>query len=470
MRDLKRAADPEGLLNPGKMFDAPPMDENLRYGTSYRAHAWVPALDFAPNGGLAMAIEQCNGQGVCRKDGGLMCPSFQATRDEMHSTRGRANLLRALITSSTAAASDRLSEQAAFEALDLCLACKGCKAECPSGVDMAKLKFEFLAKYYDHRPRPLRDYVFGYFHITARLLAAFAPLVNVCSRIPLFRHLAARILNIAPDRPFPTFATMRARVAPQPGLPRVLFLRDAFTHYVEPHVEQAAFDLLAAAGFDVFPLSTMTASAALLSKGFIPAARSQARILLLEIHRLDTRGDAPIVGLEPSEVYAFRHENTELLPDQSGEITSHASRTWLLDEFLLRSGFPERLRIGIKSTKLLFHPHCHQRAEESAVRSSPSGAAATMEMLRQFGYDVQLSAAGCCGMAGTFGYEAEHYELSQAIGSQRLFPQVRGEGHPVAATGAACRMQIAQATGADVQHPLVWVRRSMQEAETNSKT
>src|SRR6185369_9848594 len=208
MRTLKRAADPDGLLNPGKILDAPRMDRNLRYGGEYIAQVWNTDLSFAHSGGLDVAIEQCNGQGLCRKDTGVMCPSFQATRDEMHSTRGRANLLRAMIRGSwtmenrPSSALDGLSSyeqdkvKSAAQALDLCLACKGCKAECPSGVDMAKLKFAFQAEYYKTHRRHWRDYVFGYFHTAAGLAAAIAPVSNAVMEVPVVRNLVVKILGI----------------------------------------------------------------------------------------------------------------------------------------------------------------------------------------------------------------------------------------------------------------------------------
>src|SRR5215213_7276892 len=230
MRSLKRAADPNNILNPGKIIDPPKMDVNLRYGSDYQTRIWDTKLSFERNGGLAVAIEQCNGQGVCRKDTGVMCPSYQATREEMHSTRGRANLLRALIsrpwTTPALASGASVDEgqsvvyqpehkqrvEAAAAALDLCLACKGCKAECPSGVDMAKLKFAFQAEYYKTHRRQLRDYVFGYFHIAAGLAASMAPISNAMMEIPLTKNLAAKILGITSRRPFPKFANERARI------------------------------------------------------------------------------------------------------------------------------------------------------------------------------------------------------------------------------------------------------------------
>src|SRR5690349_14077715 len=224
MRLLKRAADPHNILNPGKIVDAPAMDGNLRYGTGYQVQVWPSNLSFVENGGMDLAIEQCNGQGVCRKDTGVMCPSFQATREEMHSTRGRANLLRSMISRPRAgndsvssiayglASFDPHKVEAAAAALDLCLACKGCKAECPSGVDMAKLKFAFQSEYYRTHRRHLRDYVFGYFHVSAGLAASVAPVTNALMGITGIKNLVARILGITAQRPFPKFASRRAKL------------------------------------------------------------------------------------------------------------------------------------------------------------------------------------------------------------------------------------------------------------------
>lgn len=469
MRALKKAADPQGLLNPRKMFDAPPMDTHLRYGIDYQPRVWLPATDFMRNGGLVTAIEQCNGQGVCRKDTGVMCPSFQATREEMHSTRGRANLLRALIRQNSLRDMDRvvgkdeLTESVA-SALDLCLACKGCKAECPSGVDMAKLKFAFQAEYYKTHRRPLRDYVFGYFHVTAGLLSSAASLVNLATGIPFVKNFASRALQITPHRPFPKFAHRRARAQLPAGHPKVLFLSDPFTHYVEPWIEQAAFDVLGAAGYDVQTLPVIGAGASLMSKGFLDAARRHAERVLAALERIDPRGSMPLIGVEPSELYTFKHDYFDLLPERKVEMSSRAARSWLLEEFLIRSEGITRLRVATIDKKIKFHPHCHQHTEGPAPDDLPSGSTATVELLRACGYQVDMTESGCCGMAGTFGYEVEHYELSQQIGALQLFSHVKERGEAlITATGAACRMQIAQGTGVAVEHPIILVKRALQE-------
>lgn len=469
MRMLKQAFDPHQLLNPKKMFDAPPMDTNLRYGETYRAKAWQSVLHFGHEHGLAGAIEMCNGQGVCRKTSGVMCPSFQATRDEQNSTRGRANLLRAMLTSNIDHLNGRYSEldSATFQALDLCLACKGCTSECPSGVDMPKLKYEFMNHYYKSHRRPLRDYLFGYFHVAAKLLSPVAPLANIFMEMDWSRKLIAKTLGIASQRPFPKFSTKPPRRVGGAGKDKaVIFLSDVFSHHIEPEVEDAAIEILTTLGFDVKVLPVIGAGASLLSKGFLDAARRHAKKVLAEIHRLDGGAGLSVVGSEPPEIYCLKHEYKSLLPERSAEIRSLTQRVWLVDEFVLRvvNSGDFALPLPPREEKVILHPHCHQRAEGLADDGLPAGVSATVAMLKMFGFAPEVIDAGCCGMAGTFGYDAEHYDLSMQVGELGVLPKVRKnrvEGGEVVSSGAACRMQIQQGAGVDAVHPLLLVRERL---------
>jgi len=484
MQLIKHAADPADLLNPGKMLDAPRMDTHLRYDAAHLSQPWKPVLDFGPNNGLAGAIEQCNGQGVCRKSDGVMCPSFQATREEVNSTRGRANLLRALIALPPAwgAGNYAEGEKAVFDALDLCLACKGCKSECPSGVDMAKLKYEFLHEYYAARRRKIRDYLFAFIGPLAGLGAPFARVINRGLGLGFARQMFNKMFGLSGKREFPRYGsqTLSRHVRNHPANPRetILLLRDTFTHYFEPEIEAAALKVLAAGGIEVKFLPYFGAGRTLLSKGFLEPARRHAERVLDAAHRLDPGGNLAVLGIEPSELYTLRDEFFDLLPARQEEVEKLAARAWLVEEFLLRkdaSGTDRIFRVAnnlkdgslpksgnnpkeaVKSLeKVLLHGHCYQKAQPPAADGLPVGQQASAAFLSAFGYEVETIPSGCCGMAGAFGYEAEHYDLSMQVGELALFPALRDrrEGE-VAAPGASCRAQIADGVGALAQHPLV---------------
>jgi len=512
MRALKRAADPHNLLNPGKILDTPPLDSHLRYGADYRSEGWVSSLDFSAQGGLTGAIEQCNGAGVCRKDGGVMCPSFQATGIEMFSTRGRANLMRALVSAKPAPPPDAEVKRA----LDLCLACKGCKSECPSGVDVAKLKYAYLERYYRSHPRPLRDYLFAYIGLLGALIykTRTAAPVNALLRLSLVRKIINPILRISAERPLPQFSspppsrirpsTSPAADSPQPvsvktsashltpfdhaqGKPdtsppeTVLYLPDAFTRHFEPEIEAAALSLLRAAGIRLVEIPLLGAGRTLISKGFLKETRAHHLKLLDAIRRLDPAGELPILGIEPSELYTLKDELRDLVPaERRAEANAIAARAFLVDEFLIRKApgqekervanlfvpSPERSEHSRRANltpdtpspdTVLLHGHCYQKAQPPAPDGFPVGQAATAAFLRALGFDVEMIASGCCGMAGAFGYEKEHYEVSMAVGELVLLPTVRKaspETH-IAAPGASCRAQIVDGAQRAADHPLV---------------
>lgn len=468
MRMLKRAVDPDNLLNPKKLFDAPPMDTNLRYGETYKTQTWNPILSFEYERGFAGAIEACNGQGVCRKSTGVMCPSFQATREEGNSTRGRANLLRALISLPIAQNANCKPEieEAAFSALDLCLACKGCTSECPSGVDMPKLKYEFMNQYYKTHRRPLKDYLFGYFHVAAKVLNPFASAVNVFMKMNWSKKIIAQTLGITEQRPFPLFKHRSRFKRDHVHNKNLIFLSDVFSHYIEPEVEDAAVEILNRLGYNVHLLPVIGAGASLLSKGFLNSARRHAEKVLSEVQRLDGGAGWGVVGCEPPEVYCLKHEYASLLPERRDEIRSLSNRVWLVDEFVVRilnsdEQFLKQLIISNQRERLTLHPHCHHRAEAPAADGLPSGVSATVAMLNMFGFDVDVIDAGCCGMAGTFGFDADHYELSMQVGELGVLPKIRElevGNRELVSSGAACRMQIKHGAGVDAKHPLLQVR------------
>jgi FAD/FMN-containing dehydrogenase/Fe-S oxidoreductase len=458
-RQVKRAFDPKGILNPGNVVDAPPMSEHLRYGSGYRV--WEPdtLLDFSGQGGFAGAVEMCNGIGVCRKKlEGTMCPSYMATLDEEHSTRGRANALRAVLSGKVPRS--EFTGRRLYEILDLCLECKACKAECPANVDMAKLKYEFLGHYYRAHGLPLRNRLFGRIHTLARLGSALAPLSNWMARSAPHRWLLERLAGIDRRRPLPAFARTpftswfrrhRPEGAGNRGV--VLLFHDTFNTYQTPEVAIAATRLLEACGYRVALADRVCCGRPMISKGML------GDVGFLAAYNVDrlvgaARAGVPIVGLEPSCLLTLRDEYPELIRTEAA--TTVARQSFLLEEFLrkeLAAGHPLLARAGAATgRKVLLHGHCHQKALV--------GTAPTVAVLKAAGYQVSEVDAGCCGMAGSFGFEAEHYDLSIRIAERRLAPAVRAAGDDVAvcAPGISCRQQVAHTTGRTPKHPaeLLW--------------
>ncbi|MBN1536058.1 MAG: FAD-binding protein [Anaerolineales bacterium] len=465
-RRVKNAADPGGILNPGKILDAHPMDSHLRYGQSYATQGWRTVLDLSNQGGLAGAIEMCNGAGVCRQTEGVMCPSFQVTMEEIYSTRGRANLLRAMISQGFPSSGE--AERAVFEALDLCLACKGCKSECPSGVDIARLKYEYFNHYYRSHPRKLRDYLFGYIGWLAPLGSLFASVVNTTLGWKVIQKMSEGILGLSSSRTFPAFASWRSnadiRHPKNPSSPELLLLTDTFSRYFHPETEKKTLQVIKEIGMNVQVIPLIGAGRTLISKGFLEPARSHANHVVESIKRIDPEGKLPVVGIEPSEIYSLRDEYLDFFPGDA-YIEKLAQRAWMIDEFLLRIGENGRPRyeklaksVGEKhrGKQVLLHGHCYQKARPPADDGFPVGVNASVELLNAFGYQVEVIDAGCCGMAGAFGYEKEHYTLSMAVGEQKLFPRIR-EASPdaiLAACGTSCRSQIQDGVGRDAVHPI----------------
>jgi FAD/FMN-containing dehydrogenase/Fe-S oxidoreductase len=454
MCQVKRLFDPEGLMNPGKITGAPPMTSNLREAAPPPAPSYVSRIQFP--GGMRAAADRCMNIGLCRKGAsGVMCPSYMATRDEEHSTRGRAGaLVKALEAPDPRAA---LGDERVHEILDLCLECKACKSECPLGVDMASLKTEALATYHDQHGVPLRSRMFGSVRALNRIGSATAPLANLLGGVRPARLLAERWLGLAAARPLPRFqrqhlARWHARRPAKPGTRgELVFLADSFTSFTEPSVARAAIELLEAAGWAVRLEAAACCGRASLSKGLVDQARDRARDL---VDRVAGRG--PVVGVEPSCLLTLRDEYPAILPgDSRAQAVAVASR--LPEELLLEAIADGGLALRpMAGTRILFHGHCHQKAV--------TGTAATVALLRAIpGTEVTEVDAGCCGMAGSFGFEAEHYGLSMRIGELRLFPAVRAEPAStiIAASGVSCRQQIAHGTGRAARHPLEIVRSAL---------
>ena len=454
-RDVKSAFDPDGIMNPGKIVDSQHMTENLKISPAYSTREVETAFSFAREGGYAAAIEMCNGQGACRKVlSGTMCPSYMATRDEEHSTRGRANALRAAI--SGALPDDSLTSQRMFEVLDLCLVCKGCKAECPSNVDMAKLKYEFMDMFKKVHGHTLRDRIFGDIATLSRWGSFFAPVSNWILGSDWARELLESQAGIDKRRTLPAFAgqTFRQWFRARGGSPasaavhrQVVLFPDTFTNYNHPELGLAAVKVLEALGYQVVVPPTRCCGRPMLSKGMVDKVRSNARFNVDSIYPYVARG-AKMVGLEPSCLLTFSDEYLDLLPGD-GKAKAVAESSMLIEQFVLHAqengGSP--VFTSPPSQQLVFHGHCHQKA---LVGTSPA-----MEVLGAIpGCQAQEIASGCCGMAGAFGFEREHYDISMSIGEQTLFPAVRscGEETLVVSEGTSCRQQIEHGTGRKPKH------------------
>jgi FAD/FMN-containing dehydrogenase/Fe-S oxidoreductase len=444
MRQVKALFDPTGVLNPGKIVDAPAMTENLRDPALPEAKPFPTHLSFEVVGGMRGAADRCMNIGLCRKtDAGVMCPSYMATRAEEDSTRGRANaLVHALNQPDPHAA---LGDDRLHEVLDLCLMCKACKSECPLGVDMAKLKSEALHHRHESHGVPMRSRVFGGIRTLNKLGSATAPLSN-------HTGFLRRFLGITAKRPMPRFHRRnlvawyrKRRTAPGKA---ITFLADSFTTYTEPAIGQAAIELLESAGYRVRLAADGCCGRSSLSKGLLDDARRKAAGLVSGL----AGGTDPIVGCEPSCVLSLRDETLSLLPDDP-RAREVAARVRQVEELITEAIDAGDLALSpdswVAGRKILYHGHCHQKADV--------GTAATLAMLARIpGATVEEVDAGCCGMAGSFGFEAEHYEVSMSIGEDRLFPAVRAEPADtvIAATGVSCRQQITHGTGRRPHHPV----------------
>lgn len=452
LAETKDAFDPRGMMNPGKIVRAPRMDENLRYGQGYTTQKMETFFHFDAEGGFQEAVELCSGVGQCRKKlVGTMCPSYMATLDEEHSTRGRANALRAALNGSMAGG--LLGEQV-HQVMDLCLECKACKAECPSNVDMAKLKYEYLAHYHREHGYPLRSYLFGYIARFARIGSALAPLSNWIAGSALSRWFLDRFLGIDRRRRLPRFVSepfsrwfAKRTAAGDADKGQVVLFNDTFAEYEEPQIAAAATVLLERAGYEVVLVENkVCCGRPLISKGFLEQARAHAQANIAALLPYVERG-IPIIGIEPSCILTLRDDYCDLVAGDGAQRL--ADSVFMLEEFLAARARAGDLDLEFKplARKLLLHGHCHQKAL--------IGTAATLEVLSlPTHFEVEEIASGCCGMAGSFGYEKEHYDVSRQVGQQRLFDVIdaAADDVEVVAVGTSCRHQIADFTGRKARH------------------
>lgn len=467
-RQVKRLFDPKGILNPGKIFDTPAVMGPLRYTNGYEKSDHNSMFHYRDAGGFVGAVEMCNGVGACRKLGeGTMCPSYMATRDEKDSTRGRANALRMALAGQLGP--EALTSHELHDVLDLCLECKACATECPSNVDMAKMKAEFLHAYHARHGATLRDRIFAHSPDSAKLNAGLlAPIVNKTLGIPAIRRTMAKFLRIAEERKFPVYAEQtftqwfdrRKKPTLPEDAPEVVIFEDTFMNYHEPEIGKWAVRVLEQLGFRVILSRAGCCARTFISKGFLDEAKKRGERTL---DRLDVfaRKGLTIVTFEPSCASSLRNDLPDLMDDvELGKRVSSAVMS--IEHFIAREIKERKLEIELPSAAehYLLHGHCHQKALlgtdpiKSLLGCGQNGKPRVCEV-----------DSGCCGMAGSFGYEQEHYDISQTIGEQRLFPAVRAmkPGTPMIANGFSCRHQVEEGTGVKPMHFIEALGRAMKK-------
>ena len=452
--EVKEKFDPAGLFNPGKIVRPPKMDDRslMRFKPGYSQAPVETVFDWSEWGGFASAAEMCNNNGACRKsDPGVMCPSYRATGDEQHLTRGRANTLRLALSGQLGP--DALTSDAMAETMSLCVSCKGCRRECPTGVDMAKMKLEFLAQYRKRHKLTLRDRLIAYLPRYAPLAVRLAGLLNLRKPGATLAALGEKFLGFSAKRPLPRWSSRPYRGAsPTDAGPEVVLLVDTFNRYFEPENARAAERVLTRAGYkvttpDLSAGRPLCCGRTFLAAGLIDEAKAEARRTIAALKAAVAAGN-PIVGLEPSCLLTLRDEYPALLPGEDTKaLAAHAQ---LFEEFVeaeTKAGRFNLLFRAMPGKTALLHGHCHQKAFGTAA-----AAADALRLIPELA--VETFDSTCCGMAGAFGYEAEHHEMSLKIGELGVLPKMRAAapGTLLAACGTSCRHQIADGAQREARH------------------
>lgn len=461
LKEIKKVWDPENIFNPNKIVDTPPMDTMLRYTPGQKTPAFKTVFRYH-NQDVLQHAEQCNGSGDCRKthlSGGTMCPSYMATRNEKDTTRARANILREFLTHSDKA--NRFDHEEIKEVMDLCLSCKACKTECPSNVDMAKLKAEFLQQYYDSNGVPLRSRLIANFSLSAKLGAIAPGLYNFAMTNKVVSKWVKNFAGFALERSMPTlanttlkswFKTHKTPVGYPSGTRRVYLFCDEFTNYNDVEIGKKAILLLERLGYEVIIPEHEESGRSWMSKGLIRHAKGIANRNIAKLRPLIS-DETPLIGIEPSAILTFRDEYIDLAEDDLlDDAKALAQHVYMIDEFLAREISMARIspEVFTKEKKhVKLHGHCQQKAISSV------GPSVQLLSLPE-NYTVETIPSGCCGMAGSFGYEKEHYDISMKVGELVLLPAVRSASEEtiIAAPGTSCRHQIKDGTGRKAKHPV----------------
>jgi Fe-S oxidoreductase len=462
-REFKEIWDPDWKMNPGKVIDTNPMTEDLRFGTSYNPIEPDDVRFAYPddNGSFAHATMRCVGAGKCRDiESGTMCPSYMVTLEEEHNTRGRARILHEMLRGDVI--EDGFKSREVYDALDLCLSCKGCKGECPVNVDMATYKAEFLSRFFKGRLRPPEAYSMGLIMIHARL-AQFAPwLANLVTHAPVLKDVVKRLGGLTTEREMPPFATQtfkawfRDRAPRNVGAPPVVLFPDTFNNFLHPEPMKATVEVLEDAGYRVIvPQESLCCGRPVYDYGMLDTAEAFLKRLVKTLAPYVREG-TKVVGVEPSCVAAFRDELPNLLPHDE-DARRLTRNTLTLAEFLVNEANYEPPRLDREA---LVHGHCHQEAI--------MGMSSEQDLYERLGLDFEILDSGCCGLAGSFGFEREHYDVSMKIGERRLLPAVRDADQDtlLIADGFSCKTQVEHATDRRALHTAQILKMALDHGES----
>ena len=467
LKQVKTAFDPYNIFNPGKIVDPFPMDKSLRYEADRKEPVIETLLDFSSSMGILRETEKCNGSGDCRKlpeFGGTMCPSYRATKNEKDTTRARANALREFLTHSNKP--NRFNHQELKEVFDLCLSCKACASECPSSVDVASLKAEFQHQYQKANGIPFRTKLFAYNNTFNKYGSHFPKLTNFMFSNNFISSILKKSVGVAHQRSLPlisikslskSFESNEKQIDKKNYIKSVYLFNDEFTNFLDTQIGLDAIALLTTLNYDVKLVNHSESGRAFLSKGLLKQAKDLANKNVDSFKNIISR-DTPLVGIEPSAILTFKDEYLKLADDKvsAEKISKH---TYLIEEFIQEEIEMGNIKTGqftLDSKEIKFHGHCHQKA-----LSNQSSSFAVLNLPKN--YKVTIIPSGCCGMAGSFGYEKEHYEVSMAIGEQTLFPAIRNANNEtiISANGTSCRHQIKDGTQREALHPITILRQAL---------